>query len=248
MEKYSIEIVDLVKHYSAETKLSQVFADIEGDLNQESRVVCRYIINGMELSETDEFRLSTASLSEIKTIEVLVEDLKGLIVDVVNSWIEALPELVEKTEKFCDSIRTVHGKKQSQFAEMSSSKVSPYVMKISMTAFNNLFENCEYLVASLDSLKDVAPQLSIFKEEGWVQAISNMKSVLFQCLTTFEESNFQELANVLEFDLIPCFEAWTKQLIELRIILVQSGEYECIDSNKVEPKSKCFVGWKVRPH
>lgn len=248
MEKYSIEIVDLVKHYTPETLLSDVFADIESDLSVESRVVCRYIINGMELSETDEYRFSKAKLSEVDTIEILVDDLTALVKDVVRSWIEALPELMEKTEKFSDSIRTVHGKKVQNFAGVSKQQMAPYIMKISMTAFNNLFENCEYLVASLDSLKDVGPKLDFFETTDWQNAKDNMKTVLFQCLTTFEQKDFQVLADILEFELIPCFEVWNKQLIELEAILGQSGLYGDKGTVSVDRRPKCFVGWKVRPH
>lgn len=248
MERYSIEINDLVEHYSSETMLSEVFADIEGDLSFESRVVCRYVINGMELSEVDEYRFSRAKLGDIQTIEVWVDSLNSLVQDVVQSWIEALPELIERTEKFSDSIRTVHGKQIKSFAGLSPENTKPYIMHISMTAFNNLFENCEYLVASLDSLKDAAPKVNVFKLEPWLKAMENMKSVLMSCLTEFEKKNFQGLANTLEFDLIPCFEMWNKQLIELKAILSQSGLYERESAEHHIRESKCFVGWKVRPH
>jgi hypothetical protein len=94
MERYKVTGSELREFYKTETQLGRVFMDIERELKSNNQVVCQFIVNGMELKENDEQRFSAISLNEIETLEYLSEGSEVLVESVLNSWIDALPELI----------------------------------------------------------------------------------------------------------------------------------------------------------
>jgi len=134
MDRFKINGNKLVDFYNQETTLQQVFKDIESDLKQANKVVCQYIVNGIELGESDEVDFSKMKLDEVQTLEYLSEDIHELLVDVIEGWIEAFPEMIQNTEKVSKQIR---------FSGVKS-------------AFKNievLIENYEFLISSIISIK-----------------------------------------------------------------------------------------------
>lgn len=227
MDKYSISGTDLRLHYDQQTKLSEVFGDIEHDLIVQKRVVCRYIVNGIELSEEDEYRFSKAQLSEIESLEFLADDLGSLLGDVLVAWQAALPELILKTEQLCENIRSEGGLQK-------------------MTRFHNLFENCEYLVSSLESLSAMDANDKIQSDPAWKNTGVQMKKALTESLGAFEKKDFSNLANILDYELIPCLESWVMHLASLKDSFVENRDKIAQRYQSAESDSKYFVGWKVR--
>lgn len=193
MDRYKIDGLELVQFYDEETKLSQVFNDIEKDLKSNQQVVCQYIVNGQPIHEEDEALYSNWNLDQVDSLEYLTENVDRLVSDVIQGWIDAIPELATQTEK------------------------SAYELKFQRTSktlllVGELIDNCNYFVQSMESMypmlkNSTAAGLGLFTE-----AEQQTQKALAESLVAFEKKDFVLLADNLEYELIPCLELWKKSL------------------------------------
>lgn len=205
MERYKVTGDELRNFYQEQTQLSRVFNDIENDLKATNQVVCRYIVNGLELKESDEARFGTVSLDEIVTLEYMTENSTDLIGEVLHAWIEALPELMTKTEGLSKRMR-VQG---------LSGLLKP---------IHELVQNCEFLIESVMSLKELlGDRYLVTGPVSWEKAEEQSKQTVLEALRALENKDFVLLADVLEYDLNNCLQMWNEHLQVLEKKL--NGEY-----------------------
>lgn len=196
MERYKVTGSELREFYKTETQLGRVFMDIERELKENNQVVCQFIVNGMELKENDEPRFSAISLNEIETLEYLSEGSEVLVESVLNSWIDALPELIMRTEELAGRIR-VGG------------------LVGSLKDINDLVENCEYLVGSMASIKQMMGDVLADGKAGWEEAEKVSYQAVKQALHALEAKDFVQLADILEYDLNHTLQTWLESLVQL---------------------------------
>lgn len=198
MERYKVSGEDLRNFYNGSTTtLDQVFKDIEGDLRAENQVVCRFIVNGMELDEAQEERFKEVPLSDIETLEYMAENSKDLIGLVMKGWIEALPELIKSTEDLSQRIRA------QGFSGL-------------MKSIHDLVHNCEFLVDSVLSLKGMVGQQRMNDAQAdWSLSEMASKKTLEEALKALENKDFVLLADVLEYDLNNALQMWLDNLKSL---------------------------------
>jgi hypothetical protein len=193
MDRYKIDGLELVQFYNEETKLSKVFTDIENDLKANKQVVCQYIVNGQPILEEDELLYSSWCLDQVDSLEYLTENVDRLVSDVIQGWIDAIPELVTQTEK------------------------SAYELKFQRTAktlmvIGELLDNCNYFVQSMESMYPMLRNSSAAGLGVFTEAEQQTQKALAESLVAFEKKDFVLLADNLEYELISCLELWKKSL------------------------------------
>lgn len=205
MERFKVSGQDLRDFYRENIPLEKVFSDIEQDLRANNQVVCRYIINGLEIAEADEARFSSVTLDHVETLEYLAENSRDLTDLVLKGWIEALPELIERTESLAKRMR----------AQGLSGLLKP---------IHDLVQNCEFLIESTVMIKQVMGDQFIGGTPiNWARAEEESKKTVLEALRALENKDFVLLADVLEYDLNNVLQIWLDDLRVLEKSL--HGEY-----------------------
>ncbi len=205
MERFKVSGEELRNFYNGNVDLSRVFKDIENDLRSTNQVVCRYVINGLEISESDEKRFGTVTLEQVETLEYLTENSNDLMSSVLRGWIEALPELMQRTENLSKRMR----------AQGLSGLLKP---------IHDLVQNCEFLIDSVMSLKELmGDQFLVSSPVDWMKAENESKKTVLEALRALENKDFVLLADVLEYDLNNVLQMWFEHLQALEKSL--NGEY-----------------------
>ncbi len=200
MDRFKITGDKLVGFYDTETKLMQVFRDIEMDLKATNQVVCQYIINGEELSETDETNFHEMNLTQVKTLEYLSENINELLIDVLEGWLDAFPEMIGHTEKISSQIRFDGVQKSFKNIQV-------------------LLENYEYLISSIISIKNLVGSSAAAGLSMLFEAEEKTKVTLSEAITAIEKKDFVCLADIVEYELITSLQIWEKLLADLLIVL-----------------------------
>lgn len=205
MERFKVSGEELRNFYNGNVDLSRVFTDIENDLRSTNQVVCRYVINGLEIAESDEKRFGTVTLEQVETLEYLTENSSDLMSSVLRGWIEALPELMQRTENLSKRMR----------AQGLSGLLKP---------IHDLVQNCEFLIDSVISLKELmGDQFLVSSPVDWMKAEGESKKTVLEALRALENKDFVLLADVLEYDLNNVLQMWFEHLRALEKSL--NGEY-----------------------
>lgn len=194
MDRFKVSGADLRNFYNENVSLGRVFSDIEHDLRSTNQVVCRYIINGLEINECDEARFSAVKLDEVETLEYLTENSRDLISLVLKGWIESLPELMKKTENLTQRMR-VQG-------------ISGLLKPI-----HDLVQNCEFLIDSIMTIKvTMGDQFLGSTPIDWSKAEKLSKETVTEAVRAMENKDFVLLADILEYDLNNVLQMWLEHL------------------------------------
>jgi hypothetical protein len=162
-------------------------------------------VNGLEVSEEQETRFATVSLAEVETLEYLTENSKDITAIVLRGWIQALPELMEKTEQLAKRMR---GQGLSGL----------------LKSIHDLVRNCEFLIDSTINLKaTMGDQFFGASPVDWYKTEEESKKTVREALTALENKDFVLLADVLEYDLNNVLQRWLDHLQVLEKSL--NGEY-----------------------
>ncbi len=199
MDRFKISGEELCQHYEEATPLSKIFSDIEKELKRESRVVCQFIINGMALQESDEVKFSNLHLKDVTSLEYLSEKTTSLVDEVLEGWIKALPDLIGKCEKLS--------------AEIRKTGIQHHLKDV-----RDLVDNCQFLISSIISLKNILGDAVIAAVPGWEKAETGTQSSLQQAVAAFEKKDFAELADVVDYDLNHGLQMWLEILESVEAI------------------------------
>jgi hypothetical protein len=223
MERYKVSGQDLRNFYDGNIPLERVFSDIEKDLQSTDQVVCRYILNGLEIAEYEEARFSTVTLDQVETLEYMTENTNDLTGMVLRGWIEAMPELMQATENLAQRMRAQG-------------------LKGLLRSIHELVQNCEYLIDSTISIKQMMGDKMMGTHPlNWTKTEEHSKKTVAEALRALENKDFILLADVLEYDLNQMLQMWTQHLQYLEKAL--QGEHS--GSNfQSEQAGSHPVGWK----
>lgn len=217
MERFKVSGADLRGFYQTNVSLAKVFADIEQDLRATNQVVCQFIVNGLEISESQEARFAQVKLDEVETLEYLTENGRDITGVVLDGWIKALPELIAKTELLAKRMR----------AQGFSGLLKP---------IHDLVQNCEFLIDSTINLK-IAMGDQFFKSSpgSWQKIEEQSKKAVTEALQAIENKDFVLLADVLEYDLNNVLQTWLEHLQGLEKSL--HGENAVTDTESRQVRS-----------
>lgn len=206
MERSKVSGDELRGRYEGAAILNDVFRDIEQELRSAHRVVCQYIVNGLALEEKDEPRFAVVPLEQVQVLEYLSESTEVLLMNVIDGWLQALPELQDGCEKL--AVRLKAGSTTGL-----------------LKALHDLVENCEFLVSSLSSARTVMGDTLAAGFPGTDDVEALTKKSLREAVRHLEAQDFVQLALVIEYDLNHSLEQWTSVLKDLRHRLVgREGE------------------------
>ena len=211
MDRFKINGSKLFDFYTTNTTLQQVFSDIEADLKKSNQVVCQYIVNGKELGEMEEESYFSMTISEVETLEYLSENIHELIIDVIQGWVDAFPEMIQNTEMIAGQIRF--------------SGVQSVFSKIQV-----LIENYDYLISSIISIKNLLGDSAAAGLAGLCRAEDKTKAMLEEALLAVEKKDFVCLADIIEYELVSSLVEWEKLLIDLLRVL--NGEKTVDNANR----------------
>lgn len=206
MERFSVSGDDLRNFYNSNIPLAKVFADIENDLRASNQVVCQYILNGLEIQEHEEEKFSKVPLNEVVTLEYLAENSHDITKIVVKGWLDALPELIQKTEQLAQRVRNQG-------------------FQGALRDIHELVKNCQFLVESVLAIKETMGDqfFAAGLVHGWRKAELESKRTVLNTLKAFENKDFVQLAEVLEYDLNNVLQMWFDHLKMLEKSI--DGEY-----------------------
>ncbi len=192
MEVFNFTAADIDGFFDEKSRMRDLFSWIEGEFASQGKLVCQFVINGKKLSEKEEMDWASESITKAQQIKVLVQGEKELVLDVLNSWIEALPEI----EQFVDN-HLLKNKSHS----------SPQFID-DMIELN---EQQQSFVDSLMSLKAPLKRMSVDLRQ-WEVLERALHHYVMQCVKAVETKNFVQLLQTVEYDGCEVFNNWKTQL------------------------------------
>ncbi len=197
MNQHYYEQKELTERFGESATLGDVFHQIEKDLSFVNEVVCQFTVNGLALDEQGEKRLATASLKEVESLAVQSETPLVLLGNVLDNWVQKLPELIQSNDTLSEEIRFkgVEGQLKNLV---------------------DLIDEAQLLVDTIISIDTVFPHMAMVCSEPWKNAQKLMAQGIGESLKAFEKKDFTWLADILEYDLGHCFQTWMELLESLR--------------------------------
>ena len=205
MEAFNFTAQDIDGFFDESSRMSDLFTWIESEFAAQGKLVCQFVINGKRISEREELDLAPQPITVAQRIKVLVQSEQELVVDVMNSWIQALPEL----ESFIDN----HLLKNK---DIGSSAFIDEIIQLN--------EQQESFVESLMSLKRPLKRMNV-NMLGWEASEKALHHYVMQCVKAVETKNFVQLLQAVEYDGCEVFNQW-KQQLSLAVTEVQNFKPE----------------------
>ncbi len=196
MEIYKITKSDLADFFEPQATISEVFTWLETDFMMQSKLVCQFIINGRELTESDEIDWAAKPLNIINDIQVKVQDERDLIGDVVGAWLDAIPEIIG-------------------FIEAIAKQNSEGTQRFNVKEILKLVHQQETFVSSLMSLKAPLKRYGL-EIQNWETAEKSLYDYVMQCVKHLENKNFVQLIETLEYDGANALEQWRNILFTMK--------------------------------
>jgi hypothetical protein len=210
MNRMSLTREDLQREFPPETTLGIVFSKMEKDLVSKGEIVCRFLVNGLTLTEEDEKKFSGFQMTEVEFLEVESETPKILLVEVLNNWVETLPGMIGKSDQLAGSIRLKGIENQ-------------------MRDFVDLVDTCQFLVDSLMSLRTLCRDIAYVNGSQWKTHEELTARAIAEALNVFEKKDFVLLADIMEYDLGHCLQSWLDSLTELKRHVLEKASYSLGD-------------------
>lgn len=205
MEAFNFTSKDLDGFFDESSRMSDLFAWIESEFAAQGKLVCQFVINGKKISEREELDLAPQPITVAQKIRVLVQSEQELVIDVMNSWIQALPEL----ETFIDN----HLLKNNDIG--STSFIDEIIQ---------LNEQQQSFVESLMTLKRPLKRMNV-NMVGWESLEKALHHYVMQCVKAVETKNFVQLLQAVEYDGCEVFNHW-KQQLSLAVVEVRNFKSE----------------------
>ncbi len=181
---------ELKDRFNETTDLGEIIEHLENDFYGRNELVCKVSVNGLSLSEEDEYRLKNTMLVEIENLTLQTENAETLKFDLMKNWDQLIPSLVKLSEQLSEAIR---------FEGLENSYRS----------FVDLVEACQFLVSSLDSLKSImTPEEKQRLTENWDNDEKKLNQLTIEIFKAFESKDEALLADLIEYELIESLQIW----------------------------------------
>jgi hypothetical protein len=194
MLMYNLTSKDIEGFFGHKDRVSDLFSWLEGEFASQGQLVCRFVINGKKLTEKEELDWAVRPLSDMQTLQILVQGEYDLIRDVIQLWIEALPEI----EIFVEEV----------LLEIPQND-HPSLIK----AIGELTEQQDSFVESLLSLKAALGRIQV-KLSSWDPLEQALHQYISQCIRSLDSKNYLQLLRTVEYDGCEVFRRWKDQLTE----------------------------------
>lgn len=197
MNKVSLNREKLSELFEGESLLGDVFKFYERKILEDGEIVCRFSVNGLQLSEEDEKKFAQFKIQEVEILEIESQRPDILLSEVISNWTDSLPRLIKKSDQLAQAFRFSGAEHQ-------------------MSQFVDIVDSCQFLVESLMSLRSLCGTYDFVGSPAWNSSEELTARAIAEALTAFEKKDFVLLADVLEYDLGHCLQTWLETLTELR--------------------------------
>lgn len=212
MNSLNLSQKQILEGYLDCQSLGQLFKKLEEELFAKGQVVCQFRVNGMNLTEEDEKRLSTAPLDEVQALEVGFQAPETLIGGALDSWCRDLPFLLQHADEMAGQFR---------FKKVDGS----------LRDFVQLIDECQMLVDSLIAMDSLLAHHSVVSSERWKKTEAMMAQAIGEALQAFQKKDFTQLADILEYDIGHCLQTWLELLTEVKATLNGNEQKAGSESN-----------------
>lgn len=221
METYKITKTDMEDMFDHDSRMADIFTWLEGEFAIQGKLICQFIVNGQELSEKDELDWAGRPYTVAQDIQVKVKGEKDLVIDVLEAWIDAIPELTQFIETRL--VAAPGGAQQFRIEDIME--------------FNNQQES---FVESLMSLKLPLKRMGL-NMTAWNTAEKSLHAYVLQCVKFVETKNFVQLIETLEYDGSRVLEEWRKLLAQIK------DEAQSFDKNTSDTVFNPTQSGKIKP-
>jgi hypothetical protein len=192
METKSYQPTEIDEMFQKEGTLKGVITAIENDLYQSGRVVCKIIVNGMNLTLDDEIKFEGASRNEIAELEVASQTLTNLIRESRSSLATYFINLKSASLKGAEALRAG-------------------VVQDANDIIRAIIDGTSWATDMLNQIRTVDPGLAGIQKE-WIAAEAQFIRVNRELLLAFERSDTVLLADNLEYEWTESLDQWLKVL------------------------------------
>jgi hypothetical protein len=151
----------------------------------------------MALEEKEEARFASLPIAQVDSLEYLCEKSERLLLEVVDGWMHALPEMIVGAEKLADSLRQ---------------GIPSGLIK----SVYDLVENCEFLINSLISGRSLLGDSYATGLDGFDKVEKMTRETVTEAVRRLEAQDLVQLALVIEYDLNHCLQEWLTVLGRFR--------------------------------
>jgi hypothetical protein len=192
METKSYQPTEIDEMFQKEGTLKGVITAIENDLYQSGRVVCKIVVNGMNLTLEDEIKFESASRTEIAELEVASQTLTNLIQESRKSLATYFINLKSASLKGAEALRAG-------------------VVQDANDIIRAIIDGTSWATDMLNQIRTVDAGISGIQKE-WIAAEAQFIRVNRELLLAFERSDTVLLADNLEYEWSESLDQWLKVL------------------------------------
>jgi hypothetical protein len=188
MEVISYSAEDISQNYPGCAEIQHLIKAIEKSAKLAGKVVCTVEVNGMLLTEDDEVRLGTASVKDVKSLKVSMEETQKLISDTIINLRAGLSGVRDRCVRVADLVR--------------ENPAGPAQFE-----FSGLMEQTKFLTDALGALKPRLINNSDFIQK-WQTAERKNRQTIRELLQAFKTQDFTLVSDVLEYEMHNLMEVW----------------------------------------
>ncbi|MBX9769260.1 MAG: hypothetical protein K2X47_18430 [Bdellovibrionales bacterium] len=177
MNFHEMSFIEIRSKYPHAENLGEVLGSIQRDLESSQEVVCGFSVNGMEFDESDEDRLKSCRVDEIKSISVKSSSVKALVGESLRSGIAYVRQISQSAEVLSTQFR--NGDRKRAFEDLNALSES----------LSTVFDLMRY-IQRLGHIRSDAPA------EIETQFIKMMTSLV----PAVEKRDFIFIADLLEYE------------------------------------------------
>jgi hypothetical protein len=204
MNKIELLRSDIEANYGNAHNLGDLISLVEKEMQSSGRVVCRYHINGLSLDEKTEVEFADMNVTEINTFLIESETPSGLLMGVLDNWINELPVVIKRADELSNEIK---------FKGIEGN----------LKSFVDLIDTVQFLIDSLLSLQKII-NYPEFKSEAWVKNEILTAKTTGDALQAFETKDFVLLSEILEYDLGHVLQNWQELLQSMQNTMKEESE------------------------
>ena len=173
--------------------LQNVIAAVSKQFNGKGQVICEVRANELLLTEEEERKFSGTPLAQLNSLEIQAATPQELLDGALESCREYFEQMTKVFERVADQFRSEDTHKAQQ-------------------SFQKAIKGADWFVQLLTHYKVVHENLRGPVAMSWKAAEFKLLSILNQVLDASERKDFVLLADLLEYEVINCFNQWQELL------------------------------------
>lgn len=180
--------------------LREVIQNLEKKAWDSGQIVCEVKINGIVLSENEENQFAETLTQSIGTLEILTRTPSELVNDAVRSYQDFIPE-----------IKTASLECSEKFREQNVYEASQQ--------FSGVLEGCRWFTDAVVLLKSNADSWlrQTDLNQKWNLCELGYTKIVKELLGAFEAKDYTLIADLLEYELTNCLDAWSSLFEDMRL-------------------------------